>query len=164
MTRRTSLGCLWALLMLAGCADPPTAPTAALAEEFTLGAGERATITGTPLSVQFSNVENDSRCPADAVCVLGGDALVRIVVSEGNSASGYTLHTGSLAPVQHGDYAIALVALTPFPFSSRPPIARHEYRATLRVTRPAALTAAAGGAARAPLRWPALRGAAPTSS
>jgi hypothetical protein len=40
-----------------------------------------------------------------------------------------------MQPVVEGDLTIALETLTPYPFSSLPPIAPGDYRATLRVTR-----------------------------
>ena len=122
------------VLGLAGCGDPPTGPSAALGQEFTLAPGERVRITGTAISLQFERVDGDSRCPADAVCVLGGDAVVRIGVEEGGRTRAYNLHTGTLAPVQHDELTILLVALAPYPFSARP-IAPADYRASLRVSR-----------------------------
>lgn len=84
--------------------------------------------------VRFDGVSGDSRCPADALCVLGGDAIVRVVVDSAAGTLGYELHTGNMLPVRHGDVTVALVRLDPYPFSARP-IEPHEYRATLRVSR-----------------------------
>ena len=80
-------------------------------------------------------VSGDSRCPADAVCIQGGDALVEVQVSNGNAAP-YDLHTGdqSRAAVTHEGFRIELVQLQPYPFSSRT-IAPDDYRATLAVSR-----------------------------
>ena len=50
------------------------------------------------------------------------------------SHTAYPLHTGDMKPVTHEDLTIALVELSPYPFSSRP-IQPGDYRATLRVTR-----------------------------
>jgi hypothetical protein len=118
---------------LSAC-DSPSAPTVRLNEEFVLQRGEAATIGDTGIRIRFVGVQGDSRCPADVVCIQGGDAIVRIEVT---SASGpvatYDLHTGDMRPVVHGSLTIALVQLSPFPFSTRP-IQPGEYRATLRVT------------------------------
>jgi hypothetical protein len=87
------------------------------------------------ISVRFEGVAGDSRCPADAFCVQGGDALVQIEVApEGGPRQPYVLHTGDMRPVSHGDLTIALVQLAPYPFSANP-IDPRDYRATLRVTR-----------------------------
>jgi hypothetical protein len=103
--------------------------------QFTLAPGASATVAGTSLRVQFSGVLGDSRCPADAMCIQGGDALVRIRVVNGGTAE-YELHTGdsSKAVVSHAGYRIALAELQPYPFSSRT-IQPGDYRATLRVSR-----------------------------
>ena len=42
----------------------------------TLAPGQAATVEGSPVRVLFLRVSGDSRCPADALCVLGGDAIV----------------------------------------------------------------------------------------
>ena len=86
------------------------------------------------MRITFVGVTGDSRCPADAFCIQGGDAVVRIVVLTGGGATPYELHTGNLRPVTHAGFAIALVQLDPYPFSSRT-IQPADYRATIRVTR-----------------------------
>jgi hypothetical protein len=106
-----------------------------LGREFTLAPGEAALIEDASLQVQFLSVSGDSRCPADAVCIQGGDALVHVRVTNGASAE-VVLHTGDLsrASVSHAGVEIELVQLQPYPFSSRT-IEPVEYRATLKVTR-----------------------------
>jgi hypothetical protein len=117
---------------LVGC-DSSTAPSAALDQDFTLAPGDRASITGTNTRVRFLRVDGDSRCPAGAFCITGGDALVKIEVQNGGATQPFDLHTGTMAPITVGTMTIALVSLMPYPFSSRT-IAPDEYRATLRVT------------------------------
>jgi hypothetical protein len=125
-----------ALLLLAGisCSDPPTAPSP-LDQRFTLAPGEMAQLAEPSIGVRFDGVSNDSRCPADALCLLGGDALVHVTVVAGSSVTPYELHTGSMEPVRHGDLTVALETLMPYPFSSLPPIGPSDYRATIRVIR-----------------------------
>src|SRR5262245_52222137 len=127
------------LLAGAGCDEASSVgPTVALNEKFTLAPSETAVIRDTSLSVEFVDVTGDSRCPGDAICIQGGDALVHIRVIDGNSSSSYDLHTGdsSRASIVHGSVRIALVELQPYPFSSRPPITPGDYRATLTTSRP----------------------------
>jgi hypothetical protein len=121
-----------ALGMLAACDESVTGPTVPVGQSFELAPGGTASIAGA-MSVRFDGVTGDSRCPADAICVWGGDAIVHITVL-GGGGSPYELHTGSMAPVRHGDSTITLVQLVPYPFSGRT-IPPGEYRATLRVTR-----------------------------
>lgn len=131
--RRTLLAAC--LLAVAACGPGPTGPSVPLSEPFVLAPGESARIEDTSIGLRFDSVLGDSRCPADAICVWGGDAIVRIeVVPQRGGRRQYDLHTGDLRPAQHGDLTIALVQLEPYPFSSRP-IQPNDYRATLRVTR-----------------------------
>lgn len=123
------------LILTAGCDESLTGPTVPLNREFPLAPGQSAVIGDAPLSVRFNGVTGDSRCPADVVCVQGGDAVVHVTARSSRGAREVELHTGDLRPATHDGYTIALVELQPYPFSTRT-IAPDEYRATLRVTRP----------------------------
>lgn len=127
---------VFCLLAATACDEKsPVGPIVPLNERFTLAPGEAGRVDGAGLRLQFVEVTGDSRCPADAVCIQGGDALVHVRVADGGIAA-YELHTGdaSRAAVTHGQFRIELVQLQPFPFSSRT-IAQDEYRATFLVTR-----------------------------
>jgi hypothetical protein len=76
-----------------------------------LAPGETGEVGTTGPRLRFQGVTGDSRCPAGALCIQGGDAIVRIDVLQKSGG------------------------LSPYPFSSLPPIAPGDYRATLRVTR-----------------------------
>jgi len=129
------LGFVGLLLTMGVACSSPSGPTAQLDENFVLAPGGSARITGADLSVRFMGVQGDSRCPADAVCIKGGDALVRVEAQSSTAgAKTYDLHTATSQPVRHGDVSIALVELAPYPFASRP-TQPDDYRATLRVTR-----------------------------
>jgi hypothetical protein len=122
--------------LIASACSGPTNATYRLNQRFTLAPGDTARIAETAIRIRFEGVFNDTRCPADAMCIQGGDALVRIhVLSESPEAQTYDLHTGSMQPVTHEGLTIVLVELMPYPFTSRPPIAPGDYRATLLVTR-----------------------------
>ena len=125
------------LLAVTACDEQnPVGPTVGVNERFTLAPGEVATVRDVDVNVQFVDVTGDSRCPADALCIQGGDALVHIRVLDRGATAAYELHTGdsSRATVTHNRLRIALVELQPYPFSSRT-IAPGEYRATLTVSR-----------------------------
>jgi hypothetical protein len=130
---RLALACLF---FATACDEKvPTRPSVPLNQQFALAPGEAARIQDTSLRVQFLRVSGDSRCPADAVCIQGGDALVHIRAIDGRSSE-YELHTGdeSRAAVTHAGFRIELINLQPYPFSSRT-IQPDEYRATLRLSR-----------------------------
>jgi hypothetical protein len=125
------------LLVVTACDEQnPVGPTVGINERFTLAPSEVATVRDTGLNVQFVQVTGDSRCPADAICIQGGDAIVHIRVLDGGAVSPYELHTGdsSRATVTHNQMRISLVELQPYPFSSRT-IAPAEYRAIFTVSR-----------------------------
>ena len=56
----------------------PAGPTVSLNERFILAREEVATVRDADVRVQFVSVTGDSRCPADAICIQGGDAIVHI--------------------------------------------------------------------------------------
>jgi hypothetical protein len=122
------------LLSTTGCSEnSPTAPTP-VDSKVVLAPGEQS-VVASDLSVRFLEVVGDSRCPGDALCITGGDAIVRIDVTAGEINVTRDLHTGSMQPVMVDSVRIELLQLAPYPFSSRPPIDPADYRATLRVVR-----------------------------
>ena len=127
---------VYCLVALAGCmSSAPIGPTTPVDLQIKVAAGRTTDVPEAAIRLHFQGVMGDSRCPADAICVWGGDALVRIDVQ--STAAGqvtYDLHTGSMQPVHHAEVTIALVDLSPYPFSGRP-ISPDEYRATFRITR-----------------------------
>jgi hypothetical protein len=125
---------LLCLLLATACDESPTGPTVPLNREFELAPGNAVVIDEASLSVRFNGVSGDSRCPADALCIQGGDAIVHVTATSSRSSTAYELHIGDMRPAQHDGLTIALVQLQPYPFSSRT-IAPGDYRATLRVTR-----------------------------
>ncbi len=122
------------LLSVTACDESPTGPTTSLNTEFTLAPAEAMNIDRASLQVRFNEVAGDSRCPADAFCIQGGSADVKITVESDNSTRDYDLRTGDMQPVRHDEFTIALVKVEPYPFSSRT-IQPGEYRVTLKVTR-----------------------------
>ena len=139
--RLPAIGCVRTAarhLLLAICLLPTTAclgnsPTAPVDRQVALAPGETAEIAA-GLSLRFIGVTGDSRCPADAICVQGGDAIVRISIMSNGATAERDLHTGNMQPVSYEAVRVELLQLEPYPFSSRT-IRPDEYRATLRVTR-----------------------------
>ena len=115
--------------------DTPAAPDTPFDVMVVLAPGETQTVTGSTLRVRFDAVLNDSRCPGDALCILGGDAIVQItILPDGSTAAIYELHTGDMQPAHYNNVTITLVQLVPYPFVSNP-IDPRAYRAKLRLTR-----------------------------
>lgn len=131
------LGWLVCLLGVTACDGGPSGPTVDLNERFTLAVGETATIDSPRTSLEFVEVSGDSRCPADAICIQGGDAVVRVRATVGATSSTLELHTGdsSGAFADFQGLRVQLQELQPYPFSSRA-IAKGDYKATLTVTQP----------------------------
>jgi hypothetical protein len=132
---RSTLCAILAACVLGSACDEATLVGPTLGQEFTLAPGESATVRGASLSLQFLRVSGDSRCPADAVCIQGGDAIVHVRAA-GAVTADYELHTGGppRAVVAPSGLRIELTQLQPYPFSSRT-IQSGDYRATLVVTR-----------------------------
>ncbi len=126
---------VFCLLLGTACyRDSPTDP-GPVNQEVTLAPGQSASIEGTTLSVKFNGVTGDSRCPADALCVLGGSATVKVQVASGSGdPRELTFETGDLKPVTFEGWTLDLLQLAPYPFSATP-IKPEDYRATLRVQR-----------------------------
>jgi hypothetical protein len=125
------------LLGAASCADKgQTGPTVPLNERFVLAPGGVVAIADADIRLQLVGVTGDSRCPADAFCIQGGDATVQIRVFDTGTSMGYELHTSDArrASVAHRGLRIDLLELQPYPFSSRT-IDPSDYRATVVVSR-----------------------------
>ena len=121
---------------MTACDGGPSGPTVDLNERFTLSVGDTATVDAPRVRLEFVEVSGDSRCPADALCIQGGDAVVRLRATAGASAETLELHTGDAARAfgQLQGLRVELKELQPYPFSSRT-IAQGDYKATLTVTR-----------------------------
>jgi hypothetical protein len=119
-----------------GPPDVPSSPqTPPAARELHLAAGETATVDG--LTVKFTGVSADSRCPQGVQCFWEGDAVVELAVAEPPTpGSALELHTAGRYPREgtYGRYRIELMVLTPQPKEGEgvPPDA---YRVTVRISR-----------------------------
>ena len=126
---------IFCLLTVTACSGKSPATPSPIAREVVLTPGQAVSVSEAEATFRFDGVSGDSRCPIDAICIQGGDALVQIAVLRARSgAQSYTLHTGDLRPVVHDDLTIALVDLTPYPYSARQ-IQPSDYRLTLRISR-----------------------------
>ena len=121
------------LLSVTACSNTSPVGPGPVDRQVVLAPGQTAAVAP-DLSIEFVGVLGDSRCPADALCVLGGDAVVRITISAGEQRAERDLHTGTLARAALGRARVELLELAPYPFSAKT-IEPEDYRATLRVVR-----------------------------
>jgi len=129
------------LVVGAGACSSPTSPNGAFRTEVTLKPGEVTAIASTPLRVAFQRVENDSRCPINALCIQSGDALValRVSVNNGDGAE-INLRTRGSATTDHltaevAGYQLSIGGLQPARITTSPPIEPGDYRLTLVIER-----------------------------
>jgi hypothetical protein len=115
--------------LLGGC-NSAAAP--GLGDEFTLRVGESAAITELGVWMRFNRVVDDSRCPANVVCVWEGDGAVLMEVAPLNGDSKESVLHTSLEPhtIPIGRAELRLVKLDPYP-TAPGPIAPDAYVVTL---------------------------------
>ena len=78
--------------------------------------GQQAVLDGRRLVVGFSDLLDESRCPANVTCVWQGNAAVRLSLAVQGERSAPVLNTGKeprAATV--GSYAVELVNVEPYP-------------------------------------------------
>lgn len=122
---------------LAGAAPDTLSDTKApLNEEFRIKIGQQVTIK--KISVKFSDVNNESRCPTGVQCIWAGNAAVVVdVAKKTKKVVRATLNTNpAVQPneFEYKGYKIRLVGLNPYPKSGHQ-IDRKDYEATLIVTK-----------------------------
>ena len=109
--------------------------SAELPGEVVLKPGETASHASGSITVTFVEVREDSRCPADAVCVWAGQVKVLLEVAYGTETQQYTLTLdtlleGDVNSVSIGGVTITLVQVDPYPLASQPADPA-DYRITL---------------------------------
>lgn len=131
------------LIHFSGCASPshPGDPgnvtpgvQVQTGREFDIAVGQTVEVQGTPMTIRFSGVAEDSRCPVDVQCVWAGNAVVRLTITtSGGTSTDASLNT-TLDPksAMASGYTIRLAALKPAPRSGTK-IPATSYLATLEV-------------------------------
>lgn len=100
----------------ADAAPAPPAPGVPLGVDFRLSEGGTATVAGEGLTVTFSHVLTDSRCPRGVQCIWAGEVRIAVTLRQGGDAA--TIDLGdTLPPVGYRAYLIRLVAVDPYPVS-----------------------------------------------
>jgi hypothetical protein len=128
--RKLLFATLIPLILVSACA-------AQVPGKIILQPGESATSADNAITVTFIEILEDSRCPADVMCIWAGQVKVLIEVAYGTEIQQYTLtgHTlleGDVNSITVGEYTITLVQVDPYPLASQPTDAA-AYQATLNI-------------------------------
>ena len=120
-------------LAVAACAPMSTTQVQA-GREFEVAQGKDARVQGTPITVTFRSVKEDSRCAVDVQCVWAGNAAVLVAIAEGTGAATETTLNTGIEPrsVVVGGHTVRLVGLKPAPHSGKA-IPPQDYLATFEV-------------------------------
>lgn len=102
-------------MALHSCASAENVVVAHPGVPFSLLVGETAVLSASQLT--FRQLREDSRCPANAVCVWAGDAKIEITVARGGGAGESKVL--SLTPPDNearvGDLFVRFLRLDPYP-------------------------------------------------
>lgn len=125
--------------ILVSCAqDPIISRKVSLNEQFTIKAGQHVVIKGEKLSVQFSSVQNESRCPTGVQCVWEGNAAISIQVSKKRKKPVQAILNTNTAiqpnELVYKKYKIKLLGLNPYPRIDEK-IEAKDYEAAMIVTK-----------------------------
>ena len=113
--------------------DQEPRPQYATGTPFSLKVGQSAEVDGGGLLVHLSEVTNDSRCPADVVCVWAGDVTVVLEMATYKAASirAEVKFQGNRPAIDHGTYRIVVTDVQPYPYAAGTPIAAADYVVSL---------------------------------
>jgi len=118
--------------------DPIISGKVSLNEQFTIKEGGQVVIKGEKLSVQFSSVLDESRCPTGVQCVWEGNATISIEVSKKRKKSVRAILNTNTAIQQnelaYKNYRIKLLGLNPYPRIDEK-IEAKDYEAVMIVTK-----------------------------
>ncbi|MEX2144492.1 MAG: hypothetical protein WD740_07850 [Anaerolineales bacterium] len=110
-------------LLLAAC--QPAVPGALPAGQVVLNPGEAIASTDGRVSLTFLEVLEDSRCPADALCVWQGNVSVLVEFSLGTETQQARLTLGEMLAgdvnsIQVSSTIVTLSDVQPYPLASQP--------------------------------------------
>ncbi len=121
--------------LMAGCSsDSDTVIT--LDQPFTLGYAEHRSVDRDTLTLTFTAVIEDSRCPTGVQCVQAGQASIALQASaDGSASQELTLTVPTPDTATYAGYSIQLLSLDPYPVADQP-TETEKYEATLVVSKP----------------------------
>lgn len=106
-------------------------PEPELNKEFRIDYGQTVTLQDGSITVQFSHLLSDSRCPKGVECVWAGNAKIKILFN--SKAVKLNTNFQLKSEVHISGYEIRLISLAPYPVAHKP-IKKSNYVATLLVT------------------------------
>lgn len=125
----------------------PAPRLAALDQPFGLAFGESASLADAGLTLTFERIVEDSRCPADVMCVWSGMVVIGLRVAPAGEPEqsvelgGVTDSDGTLLAQQPqlqvsgstdvAGYTVELLSVTPYPAQANVPPANATYQAQL---------------------------------
>ena len=120
-------------LLVTGCAGGDDTVEVSLDQEFSLAIGERASISGEDLEIEFLEILEESRCPRDATCVWEGRVRCLIEITDGGLSEQKELEapglTDEYSVETYGNYQITF-RVEPYPEVDQQ-IRENEYRLLL---------------------------------
>ena len=124
------------LVNVGGCSKNQATVTVGLGENFTIGIGKSARITGEDMVITFDEVIGDSRCPQNVTCVWAGVASMRVTIIRQDVNYSMALNQSGLAEQSQADFIdyTLTYSLNPYPIAGKE-ISSKEYRLTMTVTK-----------------------------
>lgn len=118
----------------------PTAPASVgLDQTFNLQGGQSARINAEDLTIQFTRIVQDSRCPSDVQCIRAGDVTVGLTVSKGSNTQALELTSGAAetaTSAKFDDYTVKLSEVRPTSKTSTQTLSLADYTISLSVSKP----------------------------
>jgi len=125
-----------------GGPEPPlvcaasTDSSASLGSTFNMHFGGQTTIASDDLTLAFTGVTQDTRCPTGVSCPSAGQADVVVNIHDAtHSPSNLALSTASPTGVYRGRYDVELISVIPYPQDGHAATHESDYCVELRVTR-----------------------------
>src|SRR5687767_3849024 len=107
-----------ALLLAAACSHAPTTPSAPIGTPFRVGVGQSVRLESAGIELGLDRVLDDSRCPADALCVWPGTARIQAWLRVNGSRRDIELKTFPKELLSTDGFTVEVQALEPFPYSN----------------------------------------------
>jgi len=125
---------LMAVLLLGGCSTGESRHPG-LDEGFKLAYATEQAISGEQLTLSFTEINEDSRCPSDVQCVQAGQAKITLrLAKDGGELATRTLTLPGAETATYMNYTVTFLDLAPYPVSTHQTTA-NEYVATLVVAK-----------------------------